>query len=263
MSLFGQICRLPSDHPLRRLAVRQLAVRENNSGSWFGQLRNIADKYDIDIVLQLLYPWNKTSWKRHYKRIIQEAWEAKIKKDCHEKTSLSYVIWDSDWLVHGIWSACCGQPHLVEAAITRARMLVGRYSCGSSPWRRGTEVLCPACSETEDLPHILYGCPVFRHITSKLRHKLESLYIRDSLPPPSSTQEWVSVILNGDKYLTADLQIMALKTNEAEGHKIASQICHKIHIQRDLYINDVILDEENSFTKQEDMNETIPYEVLS
>ena len=73
----------------------------------------------------------------------------------------------------------------------------------------------------------------------------------------------MSVILNGDKYLTADLQIMALKTNEAEGHKIASQICHKIHIQRDLYINDVILDEENSFTKQEDMNETIPYEVLS
>ena len=264
MSLFGQICRLSSEHPLKRLAVRQLAIRENNSGSWFSQLRTIADRYEIDITSQLLYPWSKASWKSHYKRVIQEAWEARLRKDCHEKSSLAYIIWDNkNWLVHGIWRACRGRPHFVEAAVTRARMLAGRYSCGSAPWRRGAGDICPACSELEDLPHIIYGCPVFRHITSKLRDKLKSLFMRDNLPPPRSAQEWVSVILNGDRYTTDDYQVVALRSHETEAHTMASQICHRIHTQRDLYINDVILNERSSLTEQEDMNETIPYEILS
>ena len=56
---------------------------------------------------------------------------------------------------------------------------------------------------------------------------------------------------------------MALRSHETEGHTMASQICHRIHTQRDLYINDVILNERSSLTEQEDMNETIPYEILS
>ena len=60
-SLFGQIVRLPKNHPLKMVALRQLTIRENESGSWFGRIRELASTYDLDLSSQYMFPWSKAA----------------------------------------------------------------------------------------------------------------------------------------------------------------------------------------------------------
>ena len=55
-SLFGNICRLDRDEPLRQVAIRQLSITSEKSGSWFYNLMTLAGKYGIDIHSAIFFP---------------------------------------------------------------------------------------------------------------------------------------------------------------------------------------------------------------
>lgn len=78
LSLFGQIARAVSGNPLREIAIRQLAIKTQNSQSWFRKLSKIGDKYGLDINRAILHPWPKQAWKKHTRLLVNEHWLGKL-----------------------------------------------------------------------------------------------------------------------------------------------------------------------------------------
>ena len=188
-SLLGQIARLDNDHNLKKLAFRQLALYDDNSGSWFSYMRSLCKKYKIDIYNSLTFPWKKNQWQTYYKRIISNFHEAEIKAELHSKSSLKWILWDEDsYRIHQVWTSCQGKIHFVKAAVTRVRMLTQRYSCGASAWRRKIDSSCPVCHHVWDsLTHVLTACPCveMQSIAGK-RLTLFELYAQEGLTPPDN-----------------------------------------------------------------------------
>ena len=59
LTLFGAISRLEGHHPLRQLALHQLAIKDEKSKSWFVYVAGIASKYDINLHQALTMAWPK------------------------------------------------------------------------------------------------------------------------------------------------------------------------------------------------------------
>ena len=130
-----------------------------------------------------------------------------------------------------------------------------RYTCNGVAWRRSVNASCPLCGDAlESLQHTLVDCPRSSHLANKKIAELQHLYNDELLPPPSSSSELLSAILNGDRYrrdspgvdpqLSLSLpqeytNIIILKTNAIEGHIKATIICDRIHIGRQLIVNQI------------------------
>ena len=128
-------------------------------------------------------------------------------------------------------------------------MLIRRYSCGNSPWKK---LRCPICDhEKDDVIHILTGCPkLYSEQILKYKEELKAFYIEEHLPPPNSDEELALAILNGDCFVK-ETSIIQLKKQEKAAHTIASLICYDVHVQRDLLMSETTLDP--------DLDVTIPY----
>ena len=128
LTLFGNICRLQQDAPLRRLALRQLAGLLT-SHSWFVHVRNIAAEYGIDLVSACITPWGKENWKRYIKEIIRSKSHINLLQEAAAKSSLKYL--DLNLCIkgkpHPIWHTCLKSLGEVHRATFRAKMLVGTY----------------------------------------------------------------------------------------------------------------------------------------
>jgi hypothetical protein len=149
LSLFGNICRLPPTHDLHQLARRQIAVRDDNSRSWFSMVVKIAEEYNINVHKQILYPWPKLAWKRHIKEEIQNSALAKLKEDAGTKSSLGWmIIPDNPPLkTHPIWTFSSDTVSLRAAGI-RAKMLTGRFQTQSltAKFYKEESPVCRICS---------------------------------------------------------------------------------------------------------------------
>ena len=251
LGLFGQIARLNEEHPLRILALRQLSLRDRKSGSWFAYTYLIAKKYDLNILQILNNPMKKQDWKNYCDKTIDQHWRSTMIRKTTEMNSLKFLLPSSFFPLktHGLWSACKGNPRLVKKATIRAKMLIRRYTCGASPWRK---LRCPVCDhEKEDIIHILSSCPkLYSKQILKYKEELKAFFIEENLPPPNSDEELGSAILNGDSFIK-ETSIIQLKKRQKEAHTVASLICYDIHVQRDLLMSEAALDP--------DLDATIPY----
>ena len=157
----------------------------------------------------------------------------------------------------------------MEAATTRARMLTGRYTCGSSAWRRDTDSKCLLCKNEDSISHILTACPQIKpHLVTKMS-LLQELYSQENLTPPGSPEEITSAVLNGDRYLSRSGHIVRFHPRNAllktRAHCLASSICQKAHIARDIKINAVLTNDLDVTVAYDDfalndIEDTLPYE---
>ena len=129
-------------------------------------------------------------------------------------------------------------------------MLLGRYTCGESAWKRETEPDCPLCREKDSIPHII-GCPNLQDCCYEKKEILWDLYRKEGLRAPRSSSELVSAVLNGDRYLTEDGEVVKIKLTTRRAHLTASAICQQIHIERDIQIGNILVN---------DLEITLPYE---
>jgi hypothetical protein len=106
LMLFGAICRLGADHPLRRLTIRQLSLPDS-SNSWYIYLRKIALEYGLHLIHAWQMPWEKLHWKRYIKETVYSHWHNKLVDEAYKKSSLrlldlqlcrrgtAHPIWDT------------------------------------------------------------------------------------------------------------------------------------------------------------------------
>ena len=181
LTLFGMICRLPGNI-LHNIAGNILTVAKQSEKSWFSQIRSLCFTYNLPHPLLLLRdPPPKEQFKRLLKNNITDYWQSKLRANSAALSSLQFFKpqFMSLQRPHPMWSSAA-TSYQVNKCIVTARMLSGRYRCGSllrhfSPSCTG---ICELCGEEqEDLSHILLPrCPLLQErkelLTQYARHRL-------------------------------------------------------------------------------------------
>ena len=129
-----------------------------------------------------------------------------------------------------------------------------------------TNTSCPVCGcGWESLTHILLFCPCAQGPSvSQKRLTLLKLYTEEGLPLPTTPEELTSALLNGDRFLTRNGEIVEITDteNKERAQLLSSIICHQTHIKRDFMINAIIIDQNGTNLLDivnNDLDETIPY----
>ena len=241
-SLFGQICRLHPDHPVKLLAHRQLVLRGPKSGSWFGMVGALAKKYNLNIQQMVNSPWKKLALKSYINASISSYWRCRLLANA--KVSLTHLIIDPGEKLqpHGVWNACRGSPASQVPAVTRAKMLTGMFSCNTAPWLRTaseSSYLCVLCEKAaETVIHLLTECSILAPRLNSHIKELQELYRREGKSPPATSYEIHSAILNGDCYKNAtQYLVVRLKENSRSGHLKSSYLCHLVYMARQDALN--------------------------
>ena len=249
----GTYAGCPESTPLHQIALRQLAVKGRASKSWFAQISDLGAQYNIDVSHSLLYPIPKPTWKKHVKTRVVEHWEIRLRQGIAHKSTLRWLILQQNpaSCPHQLWQACRGKPYQVEAASIRARLLVGRYPLNSKQSTYTKGAIKPSCSlcgeEDEDEPHFLAKCSILHPNVNRAISDLQNMYKLESKDPPTSAKEICSAILNGGAYapdcnqLIDQNSIVALDTYATPANQLANHICITLHINRDIYINSLLL----------------------
>ncbi len=211
-SFYGNITRLDRQSSLRRLAERQLAVKEEGSKSWFLALARLGESYRINIHQALANPWPKEIWKRHVNRLIKASWLDTLSLEASKMKTLYWLIVHPHWTgsPHPMWQACRGKPYQMEASEVRAKLLVSRYPLQYNRvnfTKQESDPSCPLCHDgIEDVVHFLTSCPALGTMSEGKIYDLQQMYASEGLPPPGTPEEVTSAILNGWGYVRGSQQ---------------------------------------------------------
>jgi hypothetical protein len=166
LSLVGAIAR--SEHTtLQTIAVRQCALKEVTSTSWFLETEMLLLKYELPTTRELLVnPVDKGKWKRQVKAAVLQHWSNKLRREASEdKSSLSHLNLQHTQIgsIHHIWRFLIPCMKDVRRAVLKAKFLTGSYATQErlSYFSKGDlSSLCPVCqSAVEDVRHLLLWCP--------------------------------------------------------------------------------------------------------
>jgi len=204
MEMFGQICRLPENHTVNNVAMRQLAVKTDKSKSWFIHSCKIGEHYGLNLYQEFQNPSTQLAWKNTVKKAIYSQCFTDMVESAKQKSTLEWVLFEllAYDHPHSIWTES-KTLYQTEAARTRLKMLVGRYGFGKEIKRyvASTDTQCPMCTEeVEDVEHFLTNCPPVLRKTGSLVNRLSKVYTDAELTPPCHRREIVSAILNGAGY---------------------------------------------------------------
>ena len=188
ISLFGMICRLKSD-PLNQIASDVLLSASLNQHSWFIQVRDILQQYDLPHPLSLLKsPPDKQSFRRLVKAKVVDFWERKLRLEASYLPSLSYFHTEFYSLTtpHRLWVSAGNNQYEVSKARIQLLFLSSQYPCGSRTrhWSKDRGFCSfPACLQgevVENPEHLFLHCPAYQ----LARQNLISMCLK--LPNPVS-----------------------------------------------------------------------------
>ena len=276
LSLLGNIARLGMQNPLHQLAVRQMACKDMKSKSWFIQVVSIGEMYGIDVRSALIHPWPKLAWKKHVKSLVHEHWITTMTQRAEERSTLKWWLPVNalKGMAQPIWTSCKGKPYQVTAATSRARMLAGRYHTQSSKAKFSQGKLSPTCQlcgeEEENIEHFLCRCSALQKERVTRIKDLKTLYQEEGLLEPTTDEEMTSAILNGGAFeisvgsqhsencncncskqnvckhksnnSASNTYIVMLTEHHIVANQLCNLICHRLHIQRDTVLSDILLE---------------------
>ena len=184
LNMFGAIVR--SDCAEKRLACRQLAIKDTRSRSWFVQVSNDLSKYGLPDAHEILnQPPSKSSWKDQVTTAVNEFWYQKLREDARLKSSLKYINWEHTKSLdpHHVWSTTNLNVKDVQRAAVKVRLMTGTYSLQEkkSKYYPGTDASCPLCRQApETLRHFLLACEdlqwVREHHMQRIQEAVVSCY---------------------------------------------------------------------------------------
>ena len=180
LSLFGMVCRLPTD-PLHHHAVHVL-LTSSSPTSWFSQVRGLLQQYKLPHPLLLLHnPPAKEAFKNLVKSKVLDYWETKLRSEAEFLPSLSYFHpqFMSLSTPHRIWSTAGSNSYEVSKAKVQLMFLASQYPCAKLTRHWSTENPQGICSfqqcqdygSIESPEHILLHCPAY----SQTRQRIISL----------------------------------------------------------------------------------------
>jgi hypothetical protein len=166
LSMIGAITR-SGNQVLCDIAIRQCAVMDASSSSWFKEVELLLVKYELPITRVLVQdPVPKLQWKRLVKSAVQLHWTKKLRREAEEdKSSLALLNLQHAELgrVHHCWRFLLPSVKEVRRATIRAKLLTGTYPTQERLARYSDGKISPQCllcrTTVEDVAHLLFFCP--------------------------------------------------------------------------------------------------------
>ena len=129
LKTFGNIIR--KDNSIEKdIALRQLALKGQNSDSWFSKLDEISEKYSLNSLHDLIVnPPTKSSWNRSVGTTINKYYINQMVKDAENKSSLKFLHLSEARYghCHNIWSSCGTEPFAVIMAAVKVKLVTGTF----------------------------------------------------------------------------------------------------------------------------------------
>ena len=257
VSSLGAISRLETDNPLRQVALRQLAIKNESSKSWFTRVASLGFKYGLDIHNIIIHPWPKLAWKAHSRLLVSQHWYSKLREEASCKSTLQWLLLHDSWIahLHPAWSCCRGKPYQTRAATVRVTLLTGRYGLQHERVAYTKQDISPICrlcnKEDEDVSHFLLRCPKRCPQTDLMIKDLQNMYAAENIKPPHSQHEITSAILNGWGYCSEShfgpcncidkIGIVSLNKKSIPANQLCNTICHHLHTFHNQQINTLLL----------------------
>ena len=120
-----------SENPTLKLLVqRKLACSFDNSSSFFFELSNILQKYDLPSLCQLICSnFTKLQWKHMCTRAINSFWTKHLVCDIKTKKTLKYLPIHNLRVgtTHMVWKTVESLVTDVKKAVVKARILTSTY----------------------------------------------------------------------------------------------------------------------------------------
>ncbi|CAG2206286.1 unnamed protein product [Mytilus edulis] len=189
LKTFGNIIR--NDKSVEReIAFRQLAMKDEKSGSWFTKLHNLTVIYGLPSPYDIIEnPPSKISWNRLVNNCINNHFLQNLKKEAKEKSSLKYINFNDSNIgtVHNIWKSSGTDPYSINMAAIKVKIATGimilqyqrsRFS------KNCISAICPLCNiEPEDMTHFILKCEKLSSIRNRFMQELKSLLVDCNKPP--------------------------------------------------------------------------------
>jgi hypothetical protein len=159
----------------RKLAFRQLAMQNHQSGSWFVKVVELAELYGLPSPYDLLDTLpGKYQWKQLVNKAIYIYHSNRLTEKAQTKSSLKYIYFNNskDGKVHNIWKSCGSEPYAVSLAALKAKIAAGTIILQKQVSRFSNNTKTPigqlhVCSkEIEDILHFIVRCSALQKVCS-------------------------------------------------------------------------------------------------
>ncbi len=164
LSLLGRILR--SDNCfITELAIRQTAVHDLNSNSWFIRAAKTLHFYGLPPIHTLAQnPPSKEQWRDVCKRAVFSHWKEDLTSQAVGKTTLVNLSLELRIGVpHPLWQNVNGAFFDIKKAIIKAKLLTKTYTLQINKSRFNkyrVDPTCPVCgTNVESLNHFILHCP--------------------------------------------------------------------------------------------------------
>ena len=241
-TLFGNIIREQCVE--KNLALRQLAVKDDNSHSWFIMIKKNLYKYGLPSPYELLEdPPSKSSWKRIVNDKLEKYWKEQLISDSLKKTSLQF--WNPNIINYNvcsqIWESAGSDTVSVHKANIHVKLLSGTYILQKNKARfnqYAVSSLCPLCGkDSEDLVHFMLNCEKLEAVRRPFITKLQTLLAShhgNHWWTQLSDRNRVQLILDNSKLTDINELTRTLIWDISRG------LCYVLHSTRSAIIDTVI-----------------------
>jgi hypothetical protein len=133
------------------IAFRQLAIKPEDSNSWFIQIVKVTEMYNLPSPRDIINPVpNKAIWKRTVYTAINEYWKDQLVKDATTKSTLKLFNFEEFEIgkIHNIWKSCGSDLYAVKRACVKSKIVCGTYTLQADRARfngQKTTSRCPLC----------------------------------------------------------------------------------------------------------------------
>ncbi len=168
----------------RQIAIRQLAMKGEDSRSWFIYSNKTLAKYNLpDAHCLLDNTPKKVTWKRMVNMAIKDHWELKALQEAAALKSVRFMSSESLSVKKAapLWLQSIRSMGKTKKAFVKARLLAGVYKLQSheAQFRRNqhdTEPTCRLCrTGPEDRVHFLLHCPALEEYRLEYRQRLSNI----------------------------------------------------------------------------------------
>ena len=231
LCMFGAILRRQGSVE-QEVAIRQLALKNDESRSWFIYTKNLLHRYKLPpyhILVQA--PPTQSQWKQQVKRAVEETWWEQLQNDAARLQTLEHINVNACSIgkPHPLWTQCGTNPYTTTIAMTKAKLLVQRYALESSyvSGNRKSQT-CKLCKcNKETLKHFLLDCTMLAPARTEPLMKLTDILSRYNRTP---TVKFILDPSHVDGLTDADHRAMEMHSRN---------LCYHLHRRRTSLLRDL------------------------
>jgi hypothetical protein len=243
-----------------KIALRQLAVKNELSHSWFITVKNTLSKYDLPpahSILQVLP--TQSVWKRKVRSAISTYWNDKSTEELKILSSTRYLSSQSTCLHRPAPVWACTKKSLRDShkARTKARVMCGVYRLQTHEAMQRqnqyrTSSCCLLCSkEPETRRHFLLACSALAFTRSPFLLKLDTLLMSAYGATPINREELLQLVIDP---WHQSLPLWTQQENLRQSvEKISRDLIYALHLNRCRLIDNL----PNSKVKKGKKNESL------